>query len=63
MIPATRTIDWPDAFLETDAGVKKRLKPHTSNELLKMAEAWRPWRSYATVNLCNSLPAEKIKEN
>jgi 3-methyladenine DNA glycosylase/8-oxoguanine DNA glycosylase len=24
-------------------------------ELLKMAEAWRPWRSYATVNPWNTL--------
>jgi AraC family transcriptional regulator of adaptative response / DNA-3-methyladenine glycosylase II len=52
---ALRAMEWPDAFLETDAGVKKALEPYTSKELLKMAEAWRPWRSYATVNLWNSL--------
>jgi AraC family transcriptional regulator of adaptative response / DNA-3-methyladenine glycosylase II len=52
---AMRAMEWPDAFLETDAGVKKALGPYTSKELLKMAEAWRPWRSYATVNLWNSL--------
>lgn len=52
---AMRAMEWPDAFLETDAGVKKALQPHTSKELLKMAEAWRPWRSYATVNLWNTL--------
>ncbi|RAV03477.1 adenosine deaminase [Paenibacillus sp. YN15] len=52
---AMRAMEWPDAFLETDAGVKKALQPHTSKELLKMAEAWRPWRSYATVSLWNSL--------
>ena len=52
---AMRAMEWPDAFLETDAGVKKALRPHTSKELLKMAEAWRPWRSYATVNLWNTL--------
>lgn len=50
-----RTMEWPDAFLETDAGVKKALAPHTPKEVLAMAEAWRPWRSYATVNLWNSL--------
>ncbi|KAF5058570.1 putative bifunctional transcriptional activator/DNA repair enzyme AlkA [anaerobic digester metagenome] len=50
-----RAMEWPDAFLETDAGVKKALQPHTSKELLKMAESWRPWRSYATINLWNSL--------
>lgn len=52
---AMRAMKWPDAFLETDAGVKKALAGYTSKELLKMAEAWRPWRSYATVNLWNTL--------
>jgi AraC family transcriptional regulator of adaptative response / DNA-3-methyladenine glycosylase II len=52
---AMRTMEWPDAFLETDAGVKKALQPYTAKELLNMAEAWRPWRSYATVNLWNTL--------
>ena len=52
---AMRAMEWPDAFLETDAGIKKALEPHTPKELLAMAEAWRPWRSYATVNLWNSL--------
>lgn len=52
---AMRAMEWPDAFLETDAGVKKALHPYTSKELLTMSEAWRPWRSYATVNLWNTL--------
>lgn len=52
---AMRTMAWPDAFLETDVGVKKALEPYTAKQLLTMAEAWRPWRSYATINLWNSL--------
>ena len=52
---AMRTMGWPDAFLETDAGVKKALAPLSAKEMLTVAEAWRPWRSYATVNLWNSL--------
>jgi AraC family transcriptional regulator of adaptative response / DNA-3-methyladenine glycosylase II len=52
---AMRAMEWPDAFLETDAGVKKALEPNTPKELLEMAEAWRPWRSYAIVNLWNAL--------
>lgn len=52
---AMRAMEWPDAFLETDAGVKKALHPHTAKQMLEMAEAWRPWRSYATVNLWNAL--------
>lgn len=52
---AMRAMEWPDAFLETDAGVKKALPGYTAKELLALAEAWRPWRSYATFNLWNSL--------
>ena len=52
---AMRAMGYQDAFLETDAGVKKALQPYTSKELLKMAEAWRPWRSYAIINLWNTL--------
>ena len=52
---AMRSMEWPDAFLETDVGVKKSLPEYSPKELLDMAEAWRPWRSYATINLWNSL--------
>lgn len=52
---AMRAMEWPDAFLETDVGVKKALPDFTSKELLTIAEAWRPWRSYATMNLWNTL--------
>ena len=52
---AMRAMQWPDAFLETDAGIKKALWPHTPKELREMAEAWRPWRSYATIQLWNTL--------
>lgn len=52
---AMRAMGWPDAFLETDIGVKHALAPRTTQEMLTMAETWRPWRSYATINLWNSL--------
>ena len=52
---AMRKMEWTDAFLETDAGIKKALEPYSAKELLEIAEAWRPWRSYATINLWNSL--------
>lgn len=48
---AMRTMGWPDAFLETDAGVKHALPDKSARELLALAEQWRPWRSYAVVNL------------
>lgn len=52
---AMRAMAWPDAFPHTDYGVKKALAPRTPSEILALSEAWRPWRSYATVNLWHSL--------
>ena len=52
---AMRAMGWPDAFPHTDYGVKKALAPRTSEEILALAESWRPWRSYAAINLWNSL--------
>ncbi len=51
---AMRVMGWPDAFPHTDYGVKKALSPHTPAEILMLAESWRPWRSYATINLWNA---------
>ncbi|MDR1638052.1 MAG: helix-turn-helix domain-containing protein [Clostridiales bacterium] len=51
---AMRAMGSTDAFLETDAGVKRALGLEPA-EIAKMAEAWRPWRSYAAVNLWNTL--------
>jgi AraC family transcriptional regulator of adaptative response / DNA-3-methyladenine glycosylase II len=52
---AMRALGWPDAFPHTDYGVKKALEPYAPKEILNLAEQWRPWRSYATINLWNSL--------
>ncbi|MDR2208275.1 MAG: helix-turn-helix domain-containing protein [Azoarcus sp.] len=52
---AMRAMGWPDAFPHTDLGIKKALAPLSGQEILQMAEVWRPWRSYATINLWNSL--------
>ena len=52
---AMRAMGWTDVFLETDAGIKKAMTPCTSKELVEMSQAWRPWCSYATINIWNSL--------
>lgn len=52
---AMRAMGWPDAFPHTDYGVKKALSAYKPGEILALAQAWRPWRSYATVNLWNAL--------
>lgn len=53
-----RALGWPDAFPHTDYGVKKALLGKTPKEILELSKMWRPWRSYATINLWNSL--EKV---
>ncbi len=52
---AMRVMAWPDAFLPTDVGVKKALAPRSPKDIAALAQAWRPWRSYATINLWQSL--------
>lgn len=41
----------PDAFPETDIGLVRAAAAASPAELLKMAEAWRPWRAYAATYL------------
>jgi AraC family transcriptional regulator of adaptative response / DNA-3-methyladenine glycosylase II len=62
---AMRALGWPDAFLETDYGVKKALEKHaaTRKELLALADTWRPWRGYATVNLWNAWGKTNLHRN
>lgn len=50
-----RTLSYPDAFLETDAGIAHALPTMTPRERLVAVEGCRPWRSYAVVALWNSL--------
>ena len=50
-----RALRWPDAFLHTDLGARKALPTKSPKEILAMAEAWRPWRSYALMHLWQSL--------
>lgn len=52
---AMRALSYPDAFLETDAGVAHALPDLTPKERLALAEAWHPWRSYAVISMWNAL--------
>ena len=52
---AMRALSWPDIFPYPDCGVQKALSFISENEILDRAETWRPWRSYAVVNLWNYL--------
>jgi AraC family transcriptional regulator of adaptative response / DNA-3-methyladenine glycosylase II len=54
---ALRALSWPDAFPHTDYAVKAAMRDFflsetaTPGEILERAEAWRPWRAYATMFL------------
>lgn len=50
-----RALSWPDAFPHTDLGVRKALGDRTPAEVLAFAEKCRPWRSYLTIMLWNTL--------
>ena len=59
---AMRVLKNPDAFPSTDLGLLKALGSiedqagqATPTELLRRAEAWRPWRAYAALLLWSSL--------
>ena len=46
---AMRTLRWPDAFLADDYWIKKLLKVSTTKQAETIAQAWKPWRSYAVM--------------
>jgi AraC family transcriptional regulator of adaptative response / DNA-3-methyladenine glycosylase II len=52
---AMRALREPDAFPHTDLGIRKAAGMITDRELLSRAEAWRPYRAYATMLLWRSL--------
>ena len=58
---AMRALADPDAFPGSDLGVRRALQrlggPTSTREILRAAEAWRPWRAYALVYLWASEPS------
>jgi AraC family transcriptional regulator of adaptative response / DNA-3-methyladenine glycosylase II len=51
---AMRALRWTDAFPKEDVVLRKQLGGVTAGEADRMSEAWRPWRSYATMHLWRS---------
>ncbi len=45
-----RALHWPDVFF-TDAAMQRAAGIVGSSALLRLAERWRPWRSYAAMHL------------
>lgn len=56
---AMRSLGWPDAFPPNDVAVLKAtgrlFNQGSQREADALAQAWRPWRSYAVLRLWNSL--------
>ncbi len=48
---AMRALHWPDAFPPGDVGVLRALGLRSAKAAEASAEAWRPWRSYAVMQL------------
>ncbi|MEY2874555.1 MAG: hypothetical protein RLZZ373_1926 [Pseudomonadota bacterium] len=48
---ALRALGWPDAWPSGDVVLRKALGGVTSAQADTLAQAWRPWRSYATLHL------------
>jgi AraC family transcriptional regulator of adaptative response / DNA-3-methyladenine glycosylase II len=48
---AMRALRWPDAFPHGDLAVRNSLGGVTATRAEEIAEAWRPWRSYAALHL------------
>ncbi|MEQ1568901.1 MAG: adenosine deaminase, partial [Myxococcota bacterium] len=48
---AMRAAHWPDAFPAGDLVVRQALGGVSEREAAARAEAWRPWRAYATMHL------------
>ena len=48
---AMRALHWPDAFPASDLGLRKAAGGLSTARLTRLAESWRPWRSYAAMHL------------
>lgn len=56
---AMRALSWPDAFPHTDLGIYKALCETNPKRVLEIAEAWRPWRSYAVMHHWKTLETKQ----
>jgi AraC family transcriptional regulator of adaptative response / DNA-3-methyladenine glycosylase II len=50
-----RALHWPDAFSATDSTLQRAAGVSGALALDRMAERWRPWRSYAAAHLQHCL--------
>src|SRR5262249_62032387 len=51
---AMRAFGWPDAFPESDLGLRRALGGVSGPRARALAEPWRPWRAYGVTHLWTS---------
>ena len=52
---AMRALAWPDAWPASDIGLMNALGSRDAKVITAQAEAWRPWRAYAVMQLWQHL--------
>jgi AraC family transcriptional regulator of adaptative response / DNA-3-methyladenine glycosylase II len=52
---AMRALAWPDAWPASDIGLMNALGSRDAKVITAQAEAWRPWRAYAVLQLWHHL--------
>jgi AraC family transcriptional regulator of adaptative response / DNA-3-methyladenine glycosylase II len=58
---AMRVFGFPDAFPESDLGIRKALGVRTGRAARERAAAFRPWRAYAVMHLWTSLSERALE--
>jgi AraC family transcriptional regulator of adaptative response / DNA-3-methyladenine glycosylase II len=62
---ALRALGNPDTFLETDLVIRQSAAslglPRTAGALAERANAWAPWRSYASLHLWRARPIRRVR--
>ena len=54
-----RALRWPDAFPKEDIALRHNLGGVSAKRAEEMSQAWRPWRSYATIHIWKNLGAAR----
>jgi len=60
---AMRALGEPDAFPSGDLGLLRALALTSHRELERRAEAWRPWRAYATMYLWSMASTREVRSS
>jgi AraC family transcriptional regulator of adaptative response / DNA-3-methyladenine glycosylase II len=58
---AMRALHWPDAFPASDLVLRRAAGGLTTAKLSRLAESWRPWRSYAAMHLWNGVTRSELR--